>query len=540
MRPSWRPIAFVVTLWLILPMSARTQEAVHGRVVDVGTFTIEAPEGDDWNTTVDKEHGYAEFSRGKQKLLSFFTSGAGGGTIIKVFTDRPMAGAPGIWLMNESQVADYYRDNEVSRMEGAGLRTGYTTSDVRKDTVRIDGTLYYFLSYTNQKGTVAVESILYLCFPPGFAKSRELFGFLVSESFRAGSIFASKDLEQIKPIMKSLSVIDPLQGIGGAEGDLLRASARGDTGKVSELVRQGANVNAAPGGRSALVLAAMMGHEPLVRFLTEHGAALNPGGDNEDAWPLTAAILGKEFGIARYLIERGAPVNLRSNKGWTPLMRAIGVHADTAFLSLLIGHGAGVNDKNDLGWTPLMAAAYENQPGTIRLLFGGGAEANLRSSNGWSAVMIGAQNNAGAAVGALLDGGADPGLASESGWTATLVAAGEGNEEILEMLAAKGADLRARTKADVNALDVAAYGSHPACLSFLLGRGLDVNEADGDGWTPLMYAASKGDTVVARLLIQKGADLNRKNNKDKTALEIADDKDHDAFVEMLKQAGAED
>ncbi len=64
MRPSWRPVAFFLTLWLLQPMSARPQDAVRGNVVDVGTFTIEAPEGDDWNTTVDKEHGFAEFSRG--------------------------------------------------------------------------------------------------------------------------------------------------------------------------------------------------------------------------------------------------------------------------------------------------------------------------------------------------------------------------------------------------------------------------------------------------------------------------------------------
>ena len=58
--------------------------------------------------------------------------------------------------------------------------------------------------------------------------------------------------------------------------------------------------------------------------------------------------------IVRYLISKGADVNVHGNGGNTPLhVAAINPHADAEILRLLIANGADVNVKNGAGKTPL-------------------------------------------------------------------------------------------------------------------------------------------------------------------------------------------
>ena len=134
-------------------------------------------------------------------------------------------------------------------------------------------------------------------------------------------------------------------------------------------------------------------------------------------------------------------------------------------IPLLVEAGADVNARNDRGFSPLHAAARLNEnEAVVRALLAAGAELDAWATGfsvdyGWEATPLleAAESNANPAViAALLDAGAD---ASVRGW---------GGETVLHR---------------------AARGGSPGVVSLLLRAGADVNAVDGGGSTPLHEAA---------------------------------------------------
>jgi uncharacterized protein len=563
-----------VSVWMIVTFAgmAFAQQDSLGTLIDVGTFTVRIPDVDDWSVNVDRENGAAVFSRTKQKLLSLFSSGAGGGTSMTVFRDRLVGGTPGLWVMNEQEMATYARTIELQSVAASAPGRAELTS-ARMDSAIVDGKIYYRLAYSEVlKNAFAVESILHLYFPPEFTRTKEFFGFLINESYVSGSVFASKDLEQIWPLIRSLQTAGPASTLPGVGGDLLRAAASGDSARVTHLVEGGANVNSLPrDGRGALALAALYGHESLARYLVDRGANINPDNISEFYSPLTSAILGREVRIAKFLLEKEAKANVLADSQWSPLIRAITMHLDTEFVATLLAHGADPN----LGghWTPLMHAANEGLPPVVSLLINRGAHLDLADSNGVTALAQALYRNQPEVAGILLTRGANPNATSKRGDSPLMLAAQRGDTVSLARLIQRGARVNASNTWGASALSAAAdnghtecarlllsqgatvdqrmekddgrtplylaiQGRHIDCARLLLEKGADINASTPRGWTPLMAAAKRGDSVAVDLLISRGAQLDLENNEGDTALDIADDKDFDAIVVMLKEAAS--
>ncbi|XP_054947136.1 tonsoku-like protein isoform X2 [Physeter macrocephalus] len=103
---------------------------------------------------------------------------------------------------------------------------------------------------------------------------------------------------------------------------LHRACIEGQLGRVQDLVRQGHPLNPRDYcGWTPLHEACNYGHLDIVRFLLDHGAAVDdPGGQGcEGITPLHDALYCGHFEVAQLLIERGASVTLRTRKGHSPL-----------------------------------------------------------------------------------------------------------------------------------------------------------------------------------------------------------------------------
>ena len=76
------------------------------------------------------------------------------------------------------------------------------------------------------------------------------------------------------------------------------------------------------------------------------------GGQQSDAGHAAAFGGGREkLAIARALLEHGAPVNARQQKGWTAL-HAAAQHGDQAMVELLLKYGANPNARDEHGLTP--------------------------------------------------------------------------------------------------------------------------------------------------------------------------------------------
>ena len=195
----------------------------------------------------------------------------------------------------------------------------------------------------------------------------------------------------------------------------------------------------------------------------------------------------------RRAFDMGTDVSSRRERGpggyWggdvTPLHLAAAWTRDPAVIPLLVEAGADVNARDDRGFSPLHAAARLNEnEAVIRALLAAGAELDAWATGfsvdyGWEATPLleAAESNANPAVIAtLLDAGAD---ASVRGW---------GGETLLHR---------------------AARGGSPDVVSLLLRAGADVNAVDGGGSTPLHEAARRNpDPAVVELLLDAGADVH--------------------------------
>ncbi|NLJ76136.1 MAG: hypothetical protein GX325_02615 [Peptococcaceae bacterium] len=273
-----------------------------------------------------------------------------------------------------------------------------------------------------------------------------------------------------------------------AVNKLIRAAGKGDPAeKIRYLVREkGMDINAQDeNGMTPLIHAAFFGHLHVVKELLDLGADVNLRGKG-GVTVLMAALQNVANGdIARMLVEGGADVNAGDEQGLTPLMAAI--YTDSKEMTLyLLEKGAKIDVKNDKGWTALDLAKQKGNRQLIRILHRAGSFQNADliyaariGDIGWLEEMIkgGGDVNAcnesqetpliwaafyGHYKGArlLLDHGARVNDRSKGGWTALMAAVETGRKDVVELLLERGADVTAKTDQGDTALTLAQKNDH--------------------------------------------------------------------------------
>ena len=124
-----------------------------------------------------------------------------------------------------------------------------------------------------------------------------------------------------------------------------------------------------------LIQAARTGSLDTIKVLLDAGADVNlpgPTGDDWDATPLQHAILARQAGAVRLLLDRGAdPNRVADSTAPAPLLLAAG-DTDPTFVNLLLAHGADAAIEDDSGVTPLSRAVSAGPiHGPDRPMFGG-------------------------------------------------------------------------------------------------------------------------------------------------------------------------
>ena len=189
----------------------------------------------------------------------------------------------------------------------------------------------------------------------------------------------------------------------------------------------------------------------------------------------------------------------------------------------LIENGADVNTKNNRGITPLMLCAdyFLNNLELIKLLLQKGADVNARNNWGETVLFV----NGGLEIFKyLIDNGVDINAKDDDGDTALMRQRGELQWfEIDKLLIENGADINIKNNKGKTILWW-SYGDFEF-VEYLIEKGIDVNAKNNEGETALFNLCENSyneDKIfeVMILLIENGADVNIRNNKGKTALEM--------------------
>jgi ankyrin repeat protein len=232
---------------------------------------------------------------------------------------------------------------------------------------------------------------------------------------------------------------------------LADAAEKRDRARMTDLLKQGADVNAAQAdGMTAL-----------------HWAAYHDD-------PRTAALL----------IDAGASAMAANIYGVTPLSLAC-TNGSAEVVEILLKAGADPSAVRRGGETALMTAARTGNPGPVKALLARGADVNAKDRNGQTALMWAAAEGHAEVASMLLAAKADLKTPTPSGFTPLLFAAREGRLEVARVLLKAGADVNEA----VRSKKAAPRGPQP-------------------GTSALHLAVENGHFELAVALVKAGADPN--------------------------------
>jgi ankyrin repeat protein len=253
------------------------------------------------------------------------------------------------------------------------------------------------------------------------------------------------------------------------------AAYRDEYAKVDQLIRAGAEVNAANDiGVTPLWAAAMNGSVPVVKRLLEAGANPNAALLSGETPLMTASRAGKAAAVEA-LLAKGASANARGPRGQTALMWAVAQkHADV--VKLLLARGADMHARTE-SWSQMMAVPPHGLPEYNRMIPHGAD----------TALMFAARVGDAVSARLLVEAGGNVNDHDAWGVSATTMAVFSGHGDIARYLLDKGADPNIN-RAGFTALHCAIMRRDEPTVAALLAQGADPN-ATVKVWTPTRRAS---------------------------------------------------
>jgi ankyrin repeat protein len=294
------------------------------------------------------------------------------------------------------------------------------------------------------------------------------------------------NLQAVKLLMREGGALDR-GGSYAALKALHSAVSKGQIHTTEHLLLRGTPVDDSDGwGRTALWLAAKIGHRRLVELLLHHGANPNHR-DHDQMTPLCcAAKLSEE--TVRVLLEEKADPDAVSGELLSPMHYA-SINGRVDILVLLLEYKARIDITDEDNLTPFLAACEAGKATAAQFLLNRGANASAASYRGENALHLACSQGNLEVLRFLLE---SPPLGethqsfknlldqrTEAGWTALFYAVRNGSFPATELLLRSGDSVDGSSKKSV------AY----------IGR-------------PIYAACKNGNDTILRLLLGYRADLS--------------------------------
>jgi ankyrin repeat protein len=259
--------------------------------------------------------------------------------------------------------------------------------------------------------------------------------------------------------------------------------------------------------RTLIHVAPLYSQEGIVRFLIERGADMNIlSRCNNTALHLAAQ--ANNVGIITLLLDKGVSVNIRKKDGQTPLHQAA-LCGNVRGTEVLVRRGADLEGRDRKGRTPLMSAAFGGKLEIVRYLVGNGADINVFSATE-SALLLATKMAHLDVMCLLLDYGADINGTNTGLDTPLQRAILKHNLQTVKYFIERGADVNLLTcdGHKNSTIEVAILTNKLEIIDCLIEPGANLNARDRDLLTPLYFAVVNNKTASALHLVEKGADLN--------------------------------
>ncbi|MEI0494686.1 ankyrin repeat domain-containing protein [Brachyspira intermedia] len=173
--------------------------------------------------------------------------------------------------------------------------------------------------------------------------------------------------------------------------ELMNAISKGDMKALEKLIKDDTDLNKQYDKITPLGLAAARNDKTMVKFLVEKGADINLE-DGYGYTPLIKAMKYRNIDLAKNIVDLKADLNaVCSATGDTPLtylVREVWFGTDLCYY--MIKNGADVNKKNDNGDTPLIVAVQNvvGSYGMLGVIINMSADYNIKNKEGKTAMDI--------------------------------------------------------------------------------------------------------------------------------------------------------
>lgn len=280
------------------------------------------------------------------------------------------------------------------------------------------------------------------------------------------------------------------------------------------------------------------------RLLLKYGSKVDIK-NNKGETPLMVAVANRDLEILKILIEKGADINLADNNGETPLMRAASLsncNYDITRILLESGKLKNINFQDNKGKTALMhfieKGGKERGSKCAYLMLEKNADPYIKDKEGNNAFnyliatnLIANEVKCDPLVNLFIKYASKPGTADiKDGKGCSLLISAfkyvRVSSKIRDFLLAKANDVNLTDSEGKNALMYAVGKWYKGesieqvlnYVNTLIKKGCNVNAKSKDGSTAFMFAVGNGNMACAGTLLNNGADINVKNNDGLTAL----------------------
>ncbi|XP_057318711.1 ankyrin-1-like isoform X2 [Microplitis mediator] len=257
--------------------------------------------------------------------------------------------------------------------------------------------------------------------------------------------------------------------------------------------------------------------------------------------PLHVAIQRESVKVARFLISKGADVNICGKNGETPLTIAI-EKKNSELFQLLLDTGAEINDCPDKV-LPLHQAVAVSNDDVTKFLLERGVDVNVickcpvSKYSDCTPLQLAVSTENLEIVNLLLKHKADVNISTKKLGSVIGIAVDQNNYELSELLLKAGADIN--EPLNMTLLHRAVGANNYRIANDSIKRGADVNAINGSKasqyYSPLQISIMNADRKLLRLILNKPAKFDDEEFEETPLVESGNMK----MVELLLKNGAE-